>query len=920
MERPLTGNLETLNLLRTKLYRPRLAGDLIRRPRVRELLNRSLDRSVTLVCAPAGFGKTTLLSRWLEECACPSAWLSLDEGDSDTAVFLSYFVAAVRTIFPDACADTLLLLRASQLPPLGPLVTTLANDLDRLRDAPALPAGQRFILILDDYHLVGAQAVHDLLAELLRHPPPTIHLILSTRQDPPLPLNMLRARGELGEIRMHDLRFSSDEAAAFMQQMLGTPLDADALAILQERTEGWAAGLRLAALTLSTSNDVAGHVTDLPADNRYVMDYLMSEVFSHIPVSTQEFLLKTSILERLSGPLCDALTGLFDPTWDGRAYLEWLAAANLFTFSLDAQGNWYRYHHLFRTLLRSRLERQLGGAEIAALHRRASGWYAERGLVEEAIEHALAAGDEAGAVQLVDAHRHAALNQEHWRQLEHWLRLMPRRLIDERPELLILEAWILQKWWRFADLARHLDRIEALMAQTLLPESDRTRMRSEIDALRSMLSYYVSDGERTFAFAQRALQTAPMECSSVRGLAWMYYAGGLQLKGDLRGALAGLLEGLKEDRFHGNAFPSRPFVGLCHLHWISADLPNLLQAAAQMLQVARERGLTESIAWARYFRGCALYHLDDLAGAESEFAAVVEQRYLVHSFAFSQSAFGLASVYQAQGASDRAREVAKSVATYALEINNARVLADAEAFQAYLAQEQGDPAAAQRWAASYDLKTPPPPLSTFHVPLVSRAKVLLAAGTPAGLAEASRTLVRLHEFAATTHNTRYLMEALALQALLHAAQNDRPAALATLARAVTLGEPDGMLRVFVDLGPAMAALLRQLATRGTTADYVRRLLRAFPAESPPQPAPSQPELIEPLSEREVEVLALLGERLSNKEIARTLNISPMTVKRHTVNIYQKLAVGSRREAVARAVALGLLTPSLPAYHHARALS
>ena len=413
------------------------------RARVRERLGHSLDRSLTLVCAPAGYGKTTLLSEWLAGSGHPYAWLSLDESDDDLAVFLNYFIAAIRTAYPQACADTLGLLAAPELPPPTRLAHTLANDLEALPCQPGPADGRCCILVLDDFHLLRNEAIAALLGEIWRHPPRTVHLILSTRRDPPLPLDVLRARGELSEIRVQELRFTRDEVAVFMQQATGLPLDEQAIALLAERTEGWPAGLRLAALTLTTHDDIYGHLAELPADNRYVMDYLMGEVLSHIPAATQEFLLKTSILDRLSGPLCDAVTGVAAAPWNGQAYLEWLAQAGLFTWSMDPQQQWYHCHHLFRRLLRIQLEQRHSPEEIAKLHIRASAWLAGNGFVDEAIEHSLTAGDVAEAIRLVETHRHAAMNQERWPDLQRWLGRLPRQVIDEHPELVLAEAWLL---------------------------------------------------------------------------------------------------------------------------------------------------------------------------------------------------------------------------------------------------------------------------------------------------------------------------------------------------------------------------------------------------------------------------------------------------------------------------------------------
>jgi LuxR family maltose regulon positive regulatory protein len=374
-----------------------------------------------------------------------------------------------------------------------------------------------------------------------------------------------------------------------------------------------------------------------------------------------------------------------------------------------------------------------------------------------------------------------------------------------------------------------------------------------------------------------------------------------------------LLEGLKEDRFHNNAFPSRVLIALGLLSWMAADVAGLRQTAAYFLRLAEERGLPESVGWARYFRGCAAYQANDLVAAEEDFAAVVAQRYITHSYTFLQSSLGLAAVYQAQGVADKANAVAESLLAYGLEMKNTRVLADARAFQAWLALQQGRDAEAQRWAASVDRQAPWTPMATFHVPALSLAKVLLNRDTPAGRHEASVLLARLGSFVESQHNTRFLIEVLALQAMLADAEGDEPAARQAVTQAVALAEPSGMIRVFVDLGPAMARLLSQHAHDAGASGYVDQVLRAFPSSSL-LPAPSRPShpparpssLIEPLTMREQEILELLAQRLSAKEIAQRLVISDLTVKRHCANIYQKLNVNSRREAVEEARALGIL--------------
>jgi LuxR family transcriptional regulator, maltose regulon positive regulatory protein len=897
---------EQPNLRCTKLTRPRLAGDVVRRACARERLERNLDRPLTLVCAPAGYGKTTLLSAWLAESGYLYAWLSLDESDSDPAVFLSYLTAAIRTAYPEACPRTLDLLRAPSLPPQSLLVTALANDLDGLARETASADARCLILVLDDYHLVRSEAVHALLADLLRHPPRTVHLILSTRQDPPLPLSVLRARGEMGEIRVPELRFTPEEVALFMRQAVESPLEEQEIAFLAERTEGWPAGLRLAALTLTTNIEIRDRLSELPADNRYVVDYLMGEVLSHVPASTQEFLLKTSILDRLSGPLCDAVAGTAGAQWSGQAYLEWMAQQNLFTWSVDPHRQWYRYHRLFQRLLHSRLEDQYSPDEIADLHLRASAWFAESGLVDEAIEHALAANDVPEAARLVEAHRHEAMNQERWLDLQTWLSRLSRHAVDERPELVLAEAWLLHHRASLADVAPRLARAEALLQQTPLAEEAHRSLQGEIDALTSQLVYWTADAERTLDLARHALAETPSQHFYVRALAWMFAASGLHMRGELGEAIETLHEGLREDSFHHDSYTAHLLTSMCFIYWMTADLPNLLQTGDRLFEVARGRALSESLDWAHYFRGCATYQQNNLAAAARDFGAVVAEHQTAHGIVFPHSAFGLASVYEAQHLEEQARATIEPLAMHALEVNSATLLADVRAFAAHLALAQGRAGEAADWAAGANRNLRMAPMPLFCVGEFTLVEALLAQGTPASLEEAARLLHRLHEVVQTTHNTRFLIDTLALQALLHDARRERSAALEALKRAVALAEPSGVVRVFVDLGPKMAALLHQLAAGQAAPGFVARLLEAFPAAQSPGPAPRQTGLIEPLSDRELEVVALLAQRLSNKEIAHELSISPMTVKRHTVNIYQKLLVSGRREAVARAGELGIL--------------
>jgi LuxR family transcriptional regulator, maltose regulon positive regulatory protein len=906
-------------LIRTKLYRPRVTDGLVPLLRVRQTLDHHLDRPLTLVCAPAGFGKTTLLSDWLANCPRPSAWLSLDAQDNDPAVFLAYMIAAVRKLFPDACATTLALLQAAELPPLRILSATLVNDMDSIADGGELPEGQRFLLVLDDYYLIHNLDVHQLLDDLLLHPPRSLHLVLGTRHDPPLALATQRAHGQLVEIRMAMLRFNGDETAAFVQHAVHFPLDQHTIAVLEKRSEGWVAALRFAALAFNMRGGDQS-VPETLLDNRFVMDYLLSEVLARLPMATQEFLLRTAILKRLNGPLCDALTGQGDSTWDGQRHLEWLEQENAFTIALDDHGQWYRYHHLLQKLLLDQLERRCSVQEIADLHGRASAWYAANGYVEDAIAYALEAGDEMAAAHLVEMHRHALMNHEQWQSLERWLQLLPRRLIEERAPLLMAEAWLLQSRWRIADTLALLERVEVIMQQASLPEPDRTYLRSEVDTLRSHIAFHHSDMTSQLTYAERALKHVPMTYSSVRGHAWMDYAVAQYLLGNTQGWRDTVHEALNEDRLHGNAFPTRVLQGHCFLTWMDADLAGLQQGAAYLLKLAGERGLELGEAWGHYFMGSAAYQANDLDSAQREFEAVTNRRYLAHGFTYLQASFGLATVLLARGESEQAQVVANSTLAYAWDRGDQSIMEEAKAFQAYMAARLGRKAEARRWAASYKRNRPLIPLIMFHATPIALAQILLNQGSPQSLVEADDWLRRLHSFASETHNARFMIEVLALQAMLHSMRGLEAAAFDAIEQAVLLAEPGGLVRVFVDLGPPLAGLLAKLARQGVAAGFVGKVLDAIPSPPavshrpqrgtqmmPPRPLTANAGLPMPLSRRELEVLELLAQRLTVKEVAERLIISELTAKRHTANIYLKLGVNRRRDALAAAEAGGLLT-------------
>lgn len=871
---------------------------------------------LTLVVAPAGYGKTTLLSKWLDDSPLPSTWLSLDERDDGFLPFLAYFLAAIRKLFPDSCSLTLALAFGAEVPNPSLLAATLINELDSV----AAP----FILVLDDYQFVTEPAAHQFVAELLRHPSRTLHLVLSTRFDPPLPLAVYRARDQLTELRTHDLRFSEDETSRFLHHALKAAPDREIVAILRTKTEGWIAGMRLAVLYLRTEPEHATALANLQGNSRYTMDYLAAEVLSNQPAAVQEFLIKTSFLDRLCAPLCEAVVGPSLTAAAAQGYLERLEQQNLFVFPLDEATAWFRYHHLLQQLLRYRLQQTSSPDELANLHARAAAWFDAHGLVEEAIIHALKSNDSDAAIRILEAHRHEAMNQEQWQQLELWLRLFPPNLADTRPELAILEAWLMHGRHQMAAIPHQLDRAVLLMNSVALPETLRSHLTSEIDALRSQQFYRAMDAEGAYTTAMRALATAPLSYSMVRGIAYLFAAGGLQLRGDIEGALHLLAAGEREDSFARGPFACRLLVAYCFLYWMLADLMQLEQTASRLLQLAIAGNLQDSIAWAYFFRGCGRYQQNDLTGASSDFTASVAQRYSAHGYTFAQGAFGLAATFQAQGLPDRAREVAEMMLGYAQATNNAAIRIEAQAFQAHLALARGELELAYTWAARFD-RSYQGPLLVFFVARIAHVRVLVHQNTTASRQLARRLLDDLDADITRMRNTRCLIDVLALRSLLVAEEGDETTALRLLEQALGLARPTDVVRALADLCPDLDPLLTKLAQADVAPEFIARIQaasRSAPSPDLPQipldethaparrgPFPAElrhADLLEMLTYREMDVLLLLEQRYSNKEIAHQLGITTDTVKQHTINLFRKLHVDNRRQAVVQARALGVL--------------
>jgi LuxR family maltose regulon positive regulatory protein len=894
-------------VLETKIGRPSVSSLLVARPRLLDQLTAWLDRRLILVSAPAGYGKTALTSQWLDSVGDAHAWLSLDEQDDDLATFLFYLVAAIRTVYGDAMGATELLARAPTLPAPNRLADALLQEL------AALPGP--LILALDDYHSIKATEVHELMARLVEHLPAHVHLLLITRADPPLPLDRLRGRQQLGELRAADLRFSSEETLLLLQQVLGPGVTQETAALLEDSTEGWAVGLHLAALSLRNRSDPAAFARRITEyGHQAVTEYLLSEVMAHLPEVERDYLLQTSLFDRFCAPLIDAAHAEGDVKLSGDDFVRASQRANLFVVSLDDEGTWFRYHHYFQSLLRARLRQRYTDAEIKAVHARASAWFVAQGLVDEAVIHALKAGDPVGAASLVEAQVHPALDRENWHQFEHWIGLLPAQ-VRQRPRLLTAQAWLHALRYQFAAAAALLGRAEdIILAEPAAVRGSESLVQGEINVLRAMIAYYEGDFKRTAQLSEAALGQLGPETLYAVGQASLYRIWGLQSSGEYDRAIEFAHRQLEIYGLKPNALTLRVLLVLVNTYYEMADLPGMQESAAVFREVARQSGLGASLAWVHFMHGWLHYQRNELAAAEQSFRAVADMSAAAHPKALVDGHVGLVLTALARGCPDEARAAVAALRQRLIERELLPLTSLAESLEQRVALA-AEPGSSLDWRP--DARSAAVPGDFWELPVLTQARTLLAAGSPDDLAQAAELLAHSRSQALARSSVRRLIHIGALQALVLAAQGDEAAALAELQEAVERAAPGGALRLLVDCGPALIGLLQQLQAGGVAPRYIQKLLAAFdePATVPVAPS-SQPDAAasavrqevaaELLTNREIDVLILLAERLPDKEIADRLVLSPLTIKKHTQRIYRKLGVDNRRAAAAEARRRGLI--------------
>jgi len=898
-------------LLHTKIQVPKTFGALLERPRLLTLLDQCLQVPVTLLAAPAGFGKTTLLCQWVraapDRVRAPThiAWLSLDQGDSALDTFLAYCIAAMRVNYPNACDETLRLLAGSQIPSDEALTISFVNEIAAL-DQELQAGAAHLVLILDDYQDLTGDAVNRLIAAWMKHPPARLHLVLGCRHDPALPFARWRAQNQTLELRSQALRLTHAEIAAYLERAVPIEWSDAQITLFENKTEGWAAGLQLIALAVREQSEAQRLIAELNAPQSHIANYLFQEVLARQPQELQTNLLRLSILDRFNAELCETVCA--DLTEPGTTFLARLLQANLFVVGLDDEGRWFRFHQLFQQLLQFQLKQHVSAAERAQLHARALDWFAAHNDIETALTHAFAAGESGRAAELVAQHRQRLMNQEQWQQLAAWLAKFPNDVLPCYPDLLLAKAWYTRTvhFDLAATSALTQQAADALAGHTFPPQR-AAELAAEIDALRSMEAYRIPDADRVIALASHAVQVLSNAHYLAYQYAYLQLAAAYQLKGDLARGLSLIRQAQTQEILDGFATHSRAVGGEAMMQWMAGNLTAMRALGKRLLTHAEQSGLHDSLTWGRYFVAAASYMQNDLDAAEWNAAQALHDPNPAGSFRPTiDSILILALVYQAKKMTERAREALDEALGWAVEKNSAALQEIVQAFQAELALRQGDFALAKRWYLTAHALPIAGSMANFTSPFLTIPKILLAQNTVTSRRQALAFLETLETHLTAQHNVRFLIDTFALQALTHEARGDAAAARAALERALTLAEPGRFVRVFVDLGAPMAKLIQQRAQTRAANDYLREILRAFQDSAQPETRQNQDSPPEKLTGREQAVLELLAQRLSNKEIARELVISPLTVKTHTDNIYQKLGVNSRQEAVRVARSYGLL--------------
>jgi len=903
-------------ILRTKLHRPQLTSDYVARQRLLDRMDQALEMPLTLLSAPAGAGKSVVVSAWLESQSARSMWLSLDGADSDLDRFLAYLVAGLEQSFPGELHILASLLGMPELPSVRAISTLLINEIDR--------TGAPIILVLDDYQVLNdTSPVHELVALLLENAPRNLHVVLCSRENPQLPLAKMRASNRICEFHLSDLQFTRQESGELLKNIGEGRLTDDAVDRISTSVEGWAAGLRLAALAIRDAPDRELFLGQLESGLPDLSDYLMDEVLAALPAELRGYIVKAAILNRFCPELLefiqqDGKTGS-SPRIDGQRLIEFLERNNLFVIPLDSKRQWFRFHYMFQEMLLQSLCDVCGPADIRVLRLRAASWYEQHDFIDEALTQMLAAQDLEAAADCIERRLKYILEQnqgleamDQWRQLKSGLRMLPDAMIERRIALLVAQGWI-------AHFELHVDEMARVVAAIKARLPERTAepvMLAQYGFLRAILLYWdgnAAESEQAYADAAALVPARP---SAINGESRCYLAMAQQMNGETDLAVRSLNSDLKRWGSKNSLYASRLLASLCIVYQLSGDLGRATRAARKVERLAPVDDVMTQL-WGRLIRGIACFQAYRIEDAITEFSKIADSRYFIEKRASLDAMAGLALSHAMQGRSDRAAAAVDELLGFANESWTEEHWQVAESCRARVALLRGDYRSALDWARSFDAEIPPQHMVVWLVaPTITRLRILLLAGNQEEIAICGQRLDQLRAQLDTFNVVNHSIDVAILQALAAQKLERHESARQRLQEALNLAAPGGWIRPFVEGGEALMKQLVSKYVSGEHREFVSRILAAFDrfsrALKKPEACGEKPLVVDRqaalygLTKREIDILELLAKRLSNKEIAARLHISPHTVKDHLKNVNQKLDVSNRREAVDVATRNGIV--------------
>ncbi len=878
----MTTTIDT-SLLQTKVSPPKLAAYVIERPRLLARMTASLDLPLTIVMAPTGYGKTTLVTGWLETAGVTSAWVSLDEFDNDVVTVVGYILTALSKTAPEAPLSTWDLLHSPQEVPLNVLADSLIRDMARIPGP--------LVLAVDDYHTMELDAIHELMGRLIRNVPAHVHLVILSRHALPIALTRLRAQGYVNAIGVPELAFTFDEAGMMLNHITSKPLDPQVIDLLRRRTEGWAAGLQLAGLSArsKSSADLSEQLAHL--GNGLIVDYLLEEVAALIPTDMQDFLLRTSILDELNADLCNAI--LLDTGEGGAALpeahqmLERVVQANLFVVSLDDEHRWFRYHLLMRDLLRRMLAERVPEEEVQRLHRRACTWFAATGQIAPAIKHALAAGDDLTAAQLVEANVETVFRNNDWRLGARWLGMLPASVAD-RPALLVARATLERIQFRMNNVVTLAQQAETALdeAGASIPAHEQRRLLGHIDSLRGAAAYWAGDPETGLRLATSALDRFGNEMSFSAMVSLQQTAFCLAALGESEAAILKLQKQLDNVSPDDGDIVARLLLGMCSVYLSDGHLMALGPTLKSFASAAESANQPLTIGWSQFGLGYLAYEWNDLDGAERHYRNVVDARYGLSTKNVADSYVGLSMTLHAAGRDEEVAQALEDFREYITEGNHTRYMTIAMSLEMRLSAMRTG-VASYAGAPTFEA---PLNLSFQECPALTAAQLLLMSGSAEELTRAGTILKDASLYAARLHDKRRLIAIYALTAMRWQALGNMDKAVSNMRASLNISSRGRYIRTYVDLGDTLIPCLEAVREQDLHVDYINDLLQALQRDDAPH-------AIIDLTNREMDVLERMAQRKSNKEIASDLFLSPQTVKTHAQNMYRKLGATNRREAV-----------------------